>query len=202
MSVVTEPALTASDGPKRSTVLALLPRKQNLIPFLLGLLVAPFFIVLHEGAHFLTAKALRIRAELHYGATTVHYLHLPPPPADLLVTAAGPFVQALVGGAGFFWLYRLRRVWRMDPATCVDWLATWAALNAGRWLAGWVPAPYQPRDLRMRCCCSRQAACQSGSALVCLASRRSPYSLRLCDCIHAVPAWSPSPTLSSAGLPD
>ena len=92
------------------------------------------FIFLHEVAHFTVARALGFNATLHSGVTTVHYTRLPPPPGDLLVTAAGPLLQVLIGLAGLFWLYRLRRNRRSDSASWTDWVATRCALNAGRWL--------------------------------------------------------------------
>lgn len=126
---------------------ALLPTRQNLIPLLIGFFVAPFFIVLHEGGHFFVAKILHIPAELHYSATTVHYSRLPPPPKDRWVTAGGPLVQVLAGGAGLLWLYRRRQDRRSEPANPADWLATWTALNGGRWVAGFVPAVLAPTRL-------------------------------------------------------
>ena len=110
------------------------PRRQNVIPLLVGLLATPFFVVVHEGTHWVAARSCGTPAELHYRETTVHYDHLPPPPSDLWVVAAGPFVQALLAGGGLFWLYRLRQARRLNAATCADWLATWIALNGGRWL--------------------------------------------------------------------
>ncbi len=110
------------------------PQARNRIPFVTGLLLAPVFIFLHEAAHFGAARVLGFQATLHSGVTTVHYSHLPPPPADLVVTAAGPLLQVLIGGAGLVWLYRLRRTRRTEPATWRDWVATWCALNAGRWI--------------------------------------------------------------------
>ena len=110
------------------------PQARNRIPFVTGLLLAPVLILLHEAAHFGVARVLGFEATLRSGVTTVHYAHLPPPPADLVVTAAGPLLQVLIGGAGLVWLYRLRRSRRTEPATWRHWVATWCALNAGRWI--------------------------------------------------------------------
>ncbi len=118
----------------RALLAPIVPRWRNLIPLLVGLLVAPFFIVVHEGAHLVVARSLGIRAELHYAATTVHYSRLAPPPSDLLVTAAGPVIQALLAGGGLIWLYRLRRYRRLEPASWIDCVATWVTFNGGRWL--------------------------------------------------------------------
>ena len=40
----------------------------------------------------------------------------------------------LIGGAGLLWLYRLRQTRRTETVTWRDWVATWCALNAGRWI--------------------------------------------------------------------
>lgn len=149
MPVAPQPVLAATGGPHKPPLAArLFSVKRDLRGLVVGFLVAPFFIVLHEGGHFATAKLLHIRAELHYAATTVHYDRLPPPPADRVVTAGGPIVQALVGGVGLLWLYRRRRTRLADPATWVDWLATWTALNGARWLAAWVPASISATRLK------------------------------------------------------
>ncbi len=111
-----------------------LPQRRNVIPFITGLVLAPVFIFLHEAAHFGTARVLGFKATLHSGVTTVYYSHLPPPRADLVVTAAGPALQVLIGGAGLLWLNRLRQHRRTETATWTYWVATWSALNAGRWV--------------------------------------------------------------------
>jgi len=116
------------------------PQARNRIPFATGFLLAPVFIFLHEAAHFGAARALGFKATLQSGVTTIHYSHLPPPRADLVVTAAGPLLQVLIGGAGLLWLYRLRQTRRTEPATWRDWVATWCALNAGRWIG----SPFRP----------------------------------------------------------
>ena len=112
------------------------PQSRYWVPFLTGLFLAPAFIFLHEAAHFATARALGFEATLHSSETTIHYSHLPPPPGDLLITAAAPLLHMLFGSVGLIWLCWLRRGRRDEPADWRDWVATWLALNAARWIAG------------------------------------------------------------------
>lgn len=136
MPPVTQPVQAENARPARLRLLArVLPQTRNLRPFLTGLFLAPLFIFLHEAAHFVTARALGIEATMHSAVTSLHSSHRPQPWADLAVTAAGPgFEVVVLGGAGLVWLYRLRRSRRADPATWWDWVATWLALNAARWI--------------------------------------------------------------------
>lgn len=134
MTPVTQTAQGKDSPASLSWLGRILPQARNRRPFLTGLVLAPVFVFIHEAAHFGTARALGFEATLHSGVTVVHYQHLPPPPADLLVTAAGPVLQMLIGGAGLWWLHRLRRSRRVELASWLDWVATWCALNAGRWL--------------------------------------------------------------------
>ncbi len=106
------------------------------IPCLCGLLLAPVFIVLHEGGHVLASIPFGLSPILHYGKVTYHASLANSPHANWAISAAGPLVQVLLAGGGLLWLYERRRQRRVAPATCLDWVATSLTFNSGRWMAG------------------------------------------------------------------
>jgi hypothetical protein len=119
-----------------STFDARVSMRRFMAPFLIGLPLAPLFMVLHEGAHYLAAAGLGFHPELHFARVSYHLAATPAPWVEASISAAGPAVQALLAGGALLWLHRRRRRRRRDPATSLDWLVTWLALNAGRWPAG------------------------------------------------------------------
>lgn len=88
-------------------------------------------ILLHELGHWFALVALGCPAGVHFAYTTPRTAiqHLP-----WFVTAGGPAITAVMMFGGFFLLLRLRRARLRDAATRVDWLATFLALCALRWL--------------------------------------------------------------------
>ncbi len=120
--------------------------KRIFIPFFFGILLAPLFIVLHEGGHYLAAAALGFQPRLHYGEISADFSRNRR--GSTLLTGAGPAAQAILAGGGFLWLYRRRHNCRTKPAGGLDWLATWMSLNVGRWLAGSLSYPLSGTQLR------------------------------------------------------
>jgi len=121
---------------------------QNLSRFVFGVLFVPVVVLLHECGHYAVAMAVGLTPHLHYAETSVNS----PPPASSRslswVIAGGPAVTALMTIGGFFWLWHLRRGRLQAAATRADWLATFLALCAIRWLRCFVasPAHPQPKD--------------------------------------------------------
>jgi hypothetical protein len=121
--------------------------------FSVGLLFAPIAILLHELGHWFALAALGCPAQLHFAYTTPGTAI---PHSSWFVVAAGPAITAVMMFGGFFLLLRLRRARLQGPATRVDWLATFSALCALRWLrfgtASMVlPQPSDEATLSMAC---------------------------------------------------
>ena len=118
----------------------------NILKFILGMLFAPTVILLHESSHYLTARALGLTPAFHAAKNTFQV-----PKEGLserknfVVTIAGPLVEATLGSVGICWLWRLRSKRRMTPATAIDWLATFFAICAGRWLRCVTGTPTHPQ---------------------------------------------------------
>lgn len=106
-----------------------------LLLFLASLLACPGFILFHELRHYAVALAFGAGPQLHYARTTVHVANATGM-SNVLVSAAGPVGDALIGGTGLLWLYCLRRKRRAAPATGLEWCATLVALPLARWLRG------------------------------------------------------------------
>jgi hypothetical protein len=103
----------------------------NLVIFLVGIIVAPVAILLHEFGHFGTAFMFGLKPHLHFALTTTApttSFH------GFLVTAAGPIVTALISIGGIISLWSQRRHQVRPPKVWRLWLATFCALCAGRWL--------------------------------------------------------------------
>lgn len=128
-----------------SMLLSTFPMKQNLGRFIFGAFFAPVVILLHEYGHYVVAMAVGVTPHMHYGETTANYSHSPLPRSSLLITAGGPAVTALMTLAGFVWLWHLRRGRSGEVATCADWLATFLALCAIRWVRCFTASPAHPQ---------------------------------------------------------
>lgn len=93
---------------------------------------APVAILLHELGHWFALAALGCPAQIHFAYTTPRTAI--PGHLSWLVVAAGPAVTGVMMFGGFFLLLGLRRGRLQDAVTRVDWLATFPALCAVRWL--------------------------------------------------------------------
>ncbi len=146
--------------------------RRSLLPFLLGLAIAPSFVVLHEGGHFLAAVAFGFHPEFHYANVSYRLSRPPAPGTDLAITATGPAVQALLAAGGLLWLHRRRRGRRAEPASGIDWVATWLVFNAGRWLGGGLARPFTGTALRDEMTLSAAAGAPAWAvlSLLCLLS--------------------------------
>ena len=106
------------------------------VPLVIGLLLAPLVILMHECGHYTADVVLGLHPILH--ATSVQGTVLPPgglsTGASLVFMAAGPLVELLCTVGGFVWLM-VRRRYRLDvPPTTLDWLATSLACFCCRWI--------------------------------------------------------------------
>ena len=125
------------------------PLRKCIAPFLCAFVACPVFILLHELGHYAAGASLGVSVKLHYaevsGIIAKKKLTWQ---SSVLLTAAGPFVNAALAAVGFLWLHRLRRQRREAEPTLRDWLATTLVLNAGRWLRGFTgpPSHAQPKD--------------------------------------------------------
>ena len=72
--------------------------RRYLLVFLAFLPMAAIGTTLHESGHYLAALAAGLHPTLHYG--WVKYAVVPPPPIDVVVTAAGPLANTSVGTLG------------------------------------------------------------------------------------------------------
>jgi hypothetical protein len=118
---------------------------QNLIRLFFGVLFFPAVLLLHECGHYFASAVLGLPAHFHFAEVTTIY----PQPLSLhafwLVATAGPAVEAILAIGGCFWLWHLRHNRAQAAATCMDWLATFPALCAARWLRCFTGTPGQPQ---------------------------------------------------------
>jgi hypothetical protein len=117
-----------------------------LLLLLVSAVLCPAVIVFHEVRHYAVGSCLGLKCTMNYCATSYLPSDLPSQrPAMLLMAWAGPLGDAALAGAGLLWLYRLRRHRRQAVPTWVDWLATLLALQAFRWLRGYLGSPWSPQ---------------------------------------------------------
>jgi hypothetical protein len=119
--------------------------RNYLLLFLLGLVAAQVFVVLHELRHYATASAFGGSPTLHYRMTTCATPSRMGPSGKLLVVIAGPLGDGIISGAGLLWLYLLRKHRREAAPTLAEWLATVLAMSAARWLRGLGGSPSHPQ---------------------------------------------------------
>lgn len=116
------------------------------VPFLVGLVLFPGFILIHELGHYVAGWYFGLETSLHYNSTTYTGTAAQlTPHVNLMGTMAGPLVDAVQMIIGVAWLWMLRRHRRTSPATFLDWIATALALHAGRWLRGFAGSPSNPQ---------------------------------------------------------
>lgn len=120
----------------------------KIVPFVLGLLLGPAFVLLHECGHLVGGLALGLRPRLHYADVSAHVEKALPPRVDAIFAASGPAVQLVLGAVGACWLYGRRRRRRAEMATWLDWFATCLVLNGGRGLASGISATISGTNLK------------------------------------------------------
>jgi hypothetical protein len=122
---------------------------KSTVPFLVGLVLFPSFILIHECGHFVAGLSFGLETKLHYAITNFKGTQAQlTPKVNLIITLAGPLTDAVQMVLGFGWLWMLRRHRKTSPASFLDWTATALALHACRWLRGFtgLPANPQPDD--------------------------------------------------------
>jgi len=119
---------------------------KTIIPFLCGLILFPGFILVHECGHALAGLGFGLKTKLHYAITTFNGTREQlTPTVDLLIAMAGPMVSVVLMALGCVWLWKRRRNRWSEPAMVFDWIATSLALNASRWLRGFIGSPSNPQ---------------------------------------------------------
>lgn len=118
-----------------------------LLLFFAAMVACPVFVLFHEASHYAVSTAFGRGPRLHYRSLT-ETKNGGRWKARILVSAAGPACDAIIGGTGVLTLYLLRRRRGTHSATWMDWCATIIALPALRWLRGFggTPANPQPHD--------------------------------------------------------
>lgn len=118
----------------------------NLFRFFLGILFAPTIILLHECGHYAAATAFGFNPKLHSSEISLQTTKREINHGEFMViTAAGPAVEAVLALGGIYWLWQLRHKRKLAPVTSIDWLPTFFAICAGRWLRCFTGTPASPQ---------------------------------------------------------
>ncbi|HSY16914.1 MAG TPA: hypothetical protein VK815_01205 [Candidatus Acidoferrales bacterium] len=106
--------------------------------------MAPTVILLHECGHYFVANAFGLTPSFHFAEIRVTLPQPCPPHVLRLGVGAGPAVEASLALGGLFWLWHRRRHRLTSSVTPADWIATYPALCAARWLRCLYGTPAQP----------------------------------------------------------
>jgi hypothetical protein len=120
--------------------------KTLIFSVLCAFLLSPAFIVLHECGHVLAGKCVGWHSTLHFLDSRFDIpIGKSSRRNDILVTAAGPLVSAVLGTGGFLWLLSLRAQRRDAVLTPADLLAATLVMNVGRWMRIFASSPNHPK---------------------------------------------------------
>ena len=121
------------------------PTLRNVVLFSGGIIFPAAVILLHECGHFAAGYLSGFKMSFHYAEVRFTTPGEISDQALVVVTAAGPGVEASLAAGGFLWLRRARRARRQEIPTAGDWMATACALSAGRWLRCFAGTPTNPQ---------------------------------------------------------
>ena len=101
-------------------------------PFVLGLILGPLAVFLHEIGHVLAASSIGATSTIHLTFTDVHAD--PSRSCFVWVLLAGPAAELFLSALGLAWLFQRRHDRVASPANLLDWVATFMAGFCLRWL--------------------------------------------------------------------